>query len=356
MTTPTMDAPYRKIFILLVTLALVALFAFMVRDFLIAIMLAAIFTAFLYPLYTRLLRITFFQRRPILASATIVLLLCAVVGIPLAGFISLFSIEAIELTKNITPWVTEQLQATARLRRIPRWVPFADVLAPYKHSIIGKIGQLMNSAGNFIMQTLSLFTRGTFRLLLDVFVMLYAMLFFFVCGPVWREKVVAYLPLTDLEFSTVTNKILVVTKSVLKSILIIGVAQGVLIGLALVVLGVPGALFFGGMVILLSAIPALGAPVIWLPICVYLLVTGQATEAIGLCVWGTLLVGSIDNVLRPYIVGSESGMPDLLILVSTLGGIALFGAVGIIVGPIILAALVTLLEIYHQAYRNSLPN
>jgi predicted PurR-regulated permease PerM len=102
----------------------------------------------------------------------------------------------------------------------------------------------------------------------------------------------------------------------------------------------------GVLIALLSLLPAVGAPVVWAPIAIYLFATGQTWQAITLAVFGALIIGSADNVLRPMLVGKDTKLPDYVVLISTLGGIAVFGANGFVVGPVIAALFVTVWEIF----------
>jgi predicted PurR-regulated permease PerM len=127
------------------------------------------------------------------------------------------------------------------------------------------------------------------------------------------------------------------------------------VGLSFAVAGLSGAVFWGTLVFVLSAIPGLGAPIVWVPAAIYLAVTGAFGAAIGLALWGALVVGLVDNILRPLIVGRDAKLPDVVVLVAILGGIITFGMIGLILGPIIAAVLDTLLGIYRRAFANQLP-
>ncbi|MEN8162002.1 MAG: AI-2E family transporter, partial [Myxococcota bacterium] len=116
-----------------------------------------------------------------------------------------------------------------------------------------------------------------------------------------------------------------------------------------------GAAFWGTVMMVLSVIPGVGAPLIWVPAAIWLFATGQTGAGIGLTIWCGAVVGSVDNVLRPRLVGNDAKMSDLMILLSTLGGIALFGAVGFVLGPIVGAVFVTIWEVYGRTFSHVLP-
>jgi predicted PurR-regulated permease PerM len=146
-----------------------------------------------------------------------------------------------------------------------------------------------------------------------------------------------------------------VTRATLKGPLVIGVIQGGLAGVAFALVGIQGALFWGTIMAVLSIIPAVGAAIVWIPAVIYLLGTGQIAAGLGLLVWCGLVVGSSDNVLRPILVGKDTKMPDFLVLLSTLGGIGVCGALGVIIGPIVAALFLTVWELYGEAFRDVLP-
>jgi predicted PurR-regulated permease PerM len=347
---------YRSAFILFLTISVTMLFIFMVRDFLIAILLAGIFSGLLFPVYNRLLRIPVLQKRPGITSALLLVVVLITIGIPLTGLLGIVTSEAFQISENVTPWIQQnllpQLNASVLL---PEWLPFAGILDPYKEVILSKLGEATSATGNFLVRSGSALTQGTASFLLKLFVMIYAMFFFFLRGPEWINKFAGYLPLSTEDRNQVINRGLTVTSASLKGILGIGLLQGFLVGLAFMIIGIQGAAFWGTIVMILSAVPGIGPPLVWVPAAMYLYLTDQTGWAIGLTIWGILVVGTVDNVLRQRIVGSQAKIPDLLILLGTLGGIVMFGAIGIIIGPIVIAGLVAILDIYQHAFVRHLP-
>jgi predicted PurR-regulated permease PerM len=145
-----------------------------------------------------------------------------------------------------------------------------------------------------------------------------------------------------------------VTRATLKGTVLIGLAQGVLGGLAFRVVGIDGSLFWGTVMTVLSIIPGLGGAVVWVPAVIILIATGSWLKGIGLALFCALVVGSVDNLLRPILVGRDTKMHELMIFFSTLGGLLAFGAMGFILGPLLAALFMTIWEMFGAAFRTEL--
>ena len=169
------------------------------------------------------------------------------------------------------------------------------------------------------------------------------------------DKILYYMPLTAKDKNRMVERFVSVSRATLKGTFVIGLVQGGLAGMAFAVLGVNGAFFWGTIMAVLSIIPGVGVALVWIPAAGYLLAIGKPIAALLLTLWCVGLVGTVDNVLRPRLVGKDTKMPDLLILLGTLGGLVLFGAAGIIVGPVVAALFVTVWEIYGTTFKDVLP-
>jgi len=341
-------------FVLILTLVMCLAFAALIRNFLIAVLMAVVFSALLHPLYRRVRAIT--RARPAVTSGLVMVLVLVAVGIPLVALAGLVASEALAMSKAVTPWLQGQIKGGGVLAfQVPGWVPFSSEMEPYKTEIVARLGEAAGGAGQFLFESIRGLTRGTVGVLLNLFVFLYAMFFFLMRGPELLDSALRYLPLDEADRDTLIERGLTVTRATLKSILIIGVLQGALIALAFLALGIEGAAFWGAIVLILSAIPGLGSAIVWVPAAVYLFLVDQVWSAVALTLWGALIVGLVDNVLRPRLVGEEAQIPDLLILLSILGGIAGFGVVGIVIGPILAAVFLTVLGIYRAVFAEYLP-
>ena len=184
--------------------------------------------------------------------------------------------------------------------------------------------------------------------------MLYTMFFFLLGGPGLLRGVLAYLPLTEGDKERMLERFVSVTRATLKGSVLIGVAQGTLGGLAFWAVGIDGALFWGAMMTVLSIIPGIGGALVWVPAAIVLVATGEIWRGIGLAAFCGLGIGSVDNLLRPILVGRDTQMHELMIFFSTLGGLLLFGAMGFILGPILAALFVTAWEMFGTTFRSEL--
>ena len=349
------DDRFRRSFIIFLVVAVAVIFLGMIRDFLTALILAAVFSGLLYPLHTRLRD---FLRGRVVLSATIVLIVAVLaVMVPLTGLLSIVAAEALLVGQQLQPAFEEALSGDIPLKdRVPDWVPFIEALEPFREDIQNKITEAATSAGSWLVQHVATATRGTLGFLVGLFVTLYAMFFFLINGPELLRSTKALVPLSVEDRDTVMDRGLSVAQASLKGIIVIGAIQGILVGVGLWACGINSPAFWGVVVFVLSAIPSAGAPIVWLPASLYLMIYGETAWGIGLALWGAIVVGMVDNLLRPMLVGRDAKLPDLVILISVLGGIATFGAVGIILGPIIAAILDTVLNIYKRAFAESLPS
>jgi predicted PurR-regulated permease PerM len=144
-----------------------------------------------------------------------------------------------------------------------------------------------------------------------------------------------------------------VGRATIKGTLVIGIVQGGLAGLAFWVAGIDGAVFWGTLMMVLSIIPGVGTALVWVPAVILLALEGRVVAAVSVGLWCALVVGTIDNILRPILVGKDTEMSDLLVLLTTLGGLTLFGPVGVLVGPIIGALFMTIWQLWGSALKES---
>ncbi len=347
------QARFSKSFLILLAIAISIIFLLMIRRFLMAVLLAGIFSAMSQPLYKWLLRR--FRGRAAPASVLTILIVLLVIVIPLTGFLGIVASQAVNVTQSVGPWVEQHISQPGQLDRLLSRVPYYEKLQDYQDLILTKLGELATNTGTFLVNSVTAATRGTVSFLINLFIMLYAMFFFLIDGRTILNKILYYMPLGPKEENRMVEKFISVTRATIKGTLVIGLIQGTLAGLGFFVAGIGGAAFWGTIMAVLSIIPGVGAAIVWIPGVVFLFVAGKPATAIVLAVWCGVVVGTVDNILRPRLVGKDTKMSDLLILLSTLGGILFFGAVGFIIGPIVAALFVTVWEIYGITFKDYLP-
>ncbi len=354
MNTDQRQDVFRRAFLLILVVAVSALFLWMIRSFLTALLLGAIFSGMSMPLYRRLKRR--FGGRSGLAAVTTLILLLVVVGVPAFIFLGVVVNQAVDVSQSAMPWIESRLDDPGFLEEYISQVPFLDEMLPDQATILAKLGELASTAGRFLANSAVDFTRGTANFFLMLFVMLYAMFFFLTNGASILNRILYYVPLDSEVEEKLVDKFVTVTRAVLKGSMVIGLIQGALAGAAFWVAGIPGWAFWTAIMVVLSVVPAIGSALIWIPAVAYLAISGEVNSAIAVGLWCGLVAGSVDNFLRPALVGKDTKLPDLLVLVGTLGGIFLFGVVGFILGPIVVALFIAVWELYGDVFADWLPD
>jgi predicted PurR-regulated permease PerM len=164
------------------------------------------------------------------------------------------------------------------------------------------------------------------------------------------EAIIRALPLGDERERALFAKFAEVSRATIKGTLVIGIVQGFLGGIMFSILGVTGAVFWGVVMVILSILPIVGASIVWVPVAIVLLINGAWIKALVLAIFGAVVIGLIDNILRPQLVGRDTKMPDYIILLSTLGGLAVFGISGFVIGPVIASLFLAVWVMFEEEH------
>jgi predicted PurR-regulated permease PerM len=191
--------------------------------------------------------------------------------------------------------------------------------------------------------------QNTFEFAISFFIMLYLLFFLLRDGPGLAVRIRDAIPLSSPYKRYLFGKFTTVIRATVKGNVVVAVTQGALGGLIFWFLGVQGALVWAVVMAFLSLLPAVGAAIVWLPVAIYFLVTGAIWQGVTLILFGVLVIGLVDNVLRPILVGKDTKMPDYVVLISTLGGMALFGLNGFVIGPVIAALFIAFWDLFIAA-------
>lgn len=327
---------FRTFMVLLILVSLA--FIWLLLPYYGAIFWGTILAVSFMPLHRRLQNR--FPRSPNLTALSTVLICLLIVILPLILLASSLLQEGVELYKrieggelNLGAYFNQIVNALPpRLHGLLERFGLADIF-----SIQEKLSRSMLQASRFLASQAVNIGQNTFSFMVSLGIMLYLLFFLFRDGAQLMRKIISIVPLSHPHKQLLIRKFVAVVRATLKGNIVVAATQGALGGLIFWILGIQGALLWGVVMAFLSLLPAVGAALIWMPVAVYYLVTGEILQGTILALYGILVIGLVDNVLRPTLVGKDTKMPDYVILISTLGGLTTFGLNGFVIGPLIAA-------------------
>jgi predicted PurR-regulated permease PerM len=325
----------RMVFVGLLCIVTLAFF-WLIRGFLQPIFWAVALGIVVYPLHMRIVRRL--QPRRSLAAVTSIAIVVVVVVLPLLGVVAAVTTEAAGLYARLDKgdFGIHDLYARATAK-IPELDPLLARFGIDASRLESQLSSAAVEVSRFLATRALEIGQDTLRVTVFFFLMLYLLFFFLRDGEGLLEGLVRALPLGDERERHLLQRFAEVSRATIKGTLVVGAVQGALGGIAFALLGIGAPVLWGVAMALLSILPAVGPALVWLPAALVLLFNQQIAAGIALIVVGVFVIGLVDNVLRPILVGRDTKMPDYLILLSTLGGLAGFGLAGIIIGPIIAA-------------------
>jgi predicted PurR-regulated permease PerM len=344
MTATTVQRSFFAVLLILVTLA----FVWLIRGFLQPIFWAVALGIVVYPLHSRIEER--FTRRSI-AAATSMLLVVLVVILPLAGIVTAVGTEATALVQRLNEGGFELTRVYAAVeQRLPQLAALLETLRLDPERVEAQVSAAAVGVSRFIASRALAIGQDTLRITIFFFLMLYLLFFFLRDGPRLLDGLVRALPLGDARERHLLARFAEVSRATIKGTLVVGIVQGTIGGIAFWMLGLAAPVLWGVVMALLSILPAIGPAVVWIPAAVILFASGRIVAGVVLVLVGMLVIGLVDNVLRPILVGRDTRMPDYLILLSTLGGLTAFGLAGIVIGPIIAAFFLSCWEMAEDEF------
>jgi predicted PurR-regulated permease PerM len=335
-----------KTFLLLI-IAISLAFAWILWPFYGAVLWGAVLAIVFAPLYRRLSRSMRQQRN--LAALTTVMIVVFIVILPLtliaaslvqeaSGVYEKFQSGELNLARNFQQVVDS----------LPTWV--ANLLDRFGLTNLAGVQErlsagLMKGSQFLAAQALNI-GQITLELIVRLFVMLYLLFFLLRDGDELFRIIKDAIPLRAEQQRAVFKKFATVIRATVKGTIVVAVVQGALGGLIFWFLGVRAPLLWAVLMAFLSLLPAVGAALVWLPVAIYFVATGAVWQGLVLIAYGVLVIGLVDNFLRPILVGTDTKMPDYVVLISTLGGIEIFGMNGIVLGPMIAAMFIVVWDLF----------
>lgn len=329
-----------------------ALFVYLVRAFLLPVLLAAVFTTLFFPLYRRLVQLVR-GRRP-LASALCCFLLLLGLLLPIYAVAALAANEVLDLYDKSGAILRGFLQPNAGFLYDVQQTEWFQRLHLDRVDWQEQIREAVQGASQGAVALLTRTSRSTVQGLITAAVTFFTMFYFFLDG----ERIVTRLkylsPLSERHEDAIIERFAMVARATVSGTFIIAVLQGLLGTLLLWACGVHAPVLWGVVMVLLAFIPLIGVKLVLLPAAVFELLTGEIWQGVVILVVSFVVILNVDNLLRPRLVGQRAQLHDLLIFFSTLGGLATFGVPGIVVGPVIAAFFVAMLDIYAEEFRHEL--
>ena len=344
---------FGRYFLISILIGIMLVFFNMVKIFLVPIILAAVFAAFFYPLYQRLLNL--FGNRRGMSSLVCCLILLIAFLIPTYIIGHLVALEAIHFIQMVQKDLQELVRSgdsvlfiAIRNDKIANWLNLhVTSWQPYLEEGTKLIGATL---ANLINKT----SKGTFQLITYLFIMFFSMYYFFRDREQIEQRLKYLSPLSESYEDAIIFRFLSISRATVRGTLVIALIQGGLGALTFWIFDIDLALFWGVIMALLSVIPIVGPYLVMYPAALLEILYGHVWQGIAIAAICAIVISNIDNLLRPRLVGPYPGMHDLLVFFSTVGGISMFGVLGFIVGPVVTAMFLALLDIYAYEFKSQL--
>lgn len=310
-----------------------------IAPFLTTLVLAAILVTGTYPIYEWTLKKVHGKTR--LAGAIVALSIGVIFSLVFFVFIILLSQEAVSTYQGFEGWIRSGKfnlnELTAKASKY-FGIPTVDLVSSLTQAAQAFSGSLVEQSTTLL--------RSIVWLIINFFLLVFAMYFFFKDGKYIVESVEKIIPLPRHFGQEIFQKFRQVSLAMLYGIFLTAIVQGILGGIGLAIAGVQNPIFWGTVMAFFGMLPIGGTGIVWLPASLILLAGGHYVAGIGLLIWGALIVAFVDNLIKPYIISKQTKTYPLATFLVVIGGLMVFGLKGAIIAPMVLAALVSLLHIY----------
>lgn len=337
-----------RTFMLLVALATIA-FAWVLQPFYGAILWGLVVAILFNPLNQRLRKV--FGQRKSLAAVTTVLLVIVIVILPLILISASLTQQATGFYRRVQSGELDLvLYLQHMLNALPGWI--REILNYFGltdlEAMRARLMDVLKQGSQLIAASALGIGLSAFDFAIGLGVMLYLLFFLLRDGDRLLTRVKEAVPLHAEQKTLLLNRISLVVRATVKGGIAVAIVQGMLGGFAFWLLGIPAPLLWTVVMAFLSLLPAIGAAIVWAPVALYLLASGSLWSGLFLIGYGVIVIGLVDNLLRPFLVGKSTKLPDYVVLISTLGGIEVFGLNGFVIGPLIAAIFMVSWETFRK--------
>lgn len=333
--------------------------ALMFWPFLFPVLWAVILAHMTYPAHVRLT--ARLGGRDALSAWCLTLGVLAMVVMPVLLMAVMLVREAVGAELAVRAWIE-----AGGIQHLPAQLSKVPVVGGVLQDLIGRyllkpdaLEELVRSSAQvvsgFFVDQLSNLLKNAFILVSDFLIILFTLWFLYKDGRRWLWFLYELVPLDDAQKQKIFARLDITVRAVVKGVLLTAVVQGLLAGAAYAALGVPFAVVLTALTILLAPLPFGGTAFVWGPVVLYFLMVGSIGKALVMLAWGVGVVSTVDQILRPWLIGQDVQMPVLFLVFSILGGLALYGLIGLFVGPILMSILMTVISIYREEYQTPVP-
>ena len=337
----------QQIFFFSILVGATGIFFWMIGSYLFPVLWAAIVAIVFYPMHTRISRLC--RHRHSIAALLTIFTISVLVLTPLIILGGMIVQDSIELYQRIGQ--DQTFDSSSLFGRAEQAIAYLEPFGIEQAAVMERVQEWTATITQTISSSLLAFSQMTLTLLVYIGIMLYLLFFFFRDGVSILHTLADYIPLKKTDLDRLFTRFSKTTQAVVKGTLTIAVLQGCIIGITFWLTGVTSPVLWGMAVAILAIIPAVGPALIWLPAGIILIATGSIWGGVIVFVVGAILVALVDEFLRPIMVGRGSNLPDPIILLATIGGLASFGISGFVLGPIIAAFFLSLWTMFGERYQ-----
>lgn len=326
----------------------------MFKPFVFSALWAGLLAHWAFPLHLRLTRL--FAGKEMMSAAILTIGAMAIVVVPLVVMGVMLVREASVAEQEIRVWISG-----GGLQRLPEELATIPIIGGWlKSALTGSATPTFSleqsvmtgvkELSQFLIGGMGGLLKNTFALIVNFFMMLLILFFLFKDGQQWLSVLYDLIPMEESHKSKILVRLDQTIRAVVKGVLVTAIVQGLLAGMAYLALGVPFPMGLTALTIVVAPIPFGGTGLVWLPVALYLFWVGMAGKALAMLAWGIGVVSMVDQFLRPWLIGQDVQIPVLLLVLSVLGGLALYGLLGLFIGPILISLLMTAVQIYREEY------
>jgi predicted PurR-regulated permease PerM len=342
-----------RYFLIVCIIALLILALPLIKIFIVPFILAATFVTIFHPLYIFFEKVLWHNKTASAVVCCCLIIFCAVIPAYGAGY--LIASQAIELYSTAESKVVEimkkggegKLGKITSLKQI-RWIQKFNI------DWSSSLQEGIKSAAKIVSVVINKTSASVLGLIVNLLITLFTMFYLFIDGKAFVHRINHLIPLRQEYKDLIYSRFLQTSRATIKATLLAGLVQGVLGGATLLIFGIKSWMLWGIVMVIMSVIPMMGAGTVLIPAGIIQIIIGNLWQGIGLIVISVVVISNIDSILRPRLVGRQAKMHDLVIFFSTIGGIAVFGIMGFIIGPVIAALFITLLDIYSTEFKELL--